>query len=132
MNPLIRIFMEGGIMMWPLILILLVVGALIVSTLLRLELGGGNDTIAIQRGLDGLLFWGGFAIVTGVLGSTLGLFKSIATVAKLGLSSPRALWIGVAESMISTIAGLAILAIAAIFWYLLRWRFLRTQHPRQL
>jgi hypothetical protein len=37
--------------------------------------------------------------------------------------------VGAAESMVSSIAGLAVFAVAGVCWYVLRWRFLATRHP---
>ncbi len=122
---LIRVFMEGGFLMFPLVFILFVLLLIILHILWHLLVRGGNDTAVIQSGLDGLLFWGGFAVVIGVLGTVVGYHKVMAHMAAHGLSSFRALWIGAAEGMVSSIAGLLVLAVAGAFWYLLRWRYLR-------
>ena len=124
MSALTRVFMQGGLLMWPLVLILLVVLGIALGTAWRILVRGGTDRIAVQQGLDGLLFWGGFAVVIGVLGSAIGYHKSISTVAKHGLANWRAVWIGSAEAMVTTIAGLAIIVVAGACWYALRWKFL--------
>jgi hypothetical protein len=129
MHASAQIFMQGGLLMWPLVFILLVLAGIALSTVWHLRTGGGNNTAAIQQGLDGLLFWGGFAVIIGVLGTAMGCFKSISAVSKYGLASPTALMVGAAESMVSSIAGLAVLAVAGVCWYVLRWRFLATRRP---
>lgn len=125
MHPLLRIFMEGGILMWPLVLIVLVVLGIFLRAMWHLYVKGGNDAVAVQSCLDGLLFWGGFAVVIGVLGSAIGYHKGMVAIVKRGLVNPRALWIGTAEGMVSTIAGLLVLIAAGSLWYVLRWRFLK-------
>ena len=129
MHPILRVFMEGGILMWPLVLIVLVICGIILRALLHLFLRGGNDANAIQSCLDGLLFWGGFAVVIGVLGSAIGYNKAMTAVVTRGLVNPRALWLGTAEGLVTSIAGLLILAAAGAAWYLLRLQYLRGRSP---
>jgi hypothetical protein len=125
----LHVFMEGGILMFPLVLIVLVLFGIVLRTLWHLFVRGGSDSVVIQSCLDGLLFWGGFAVVIGVLGSAVGYHKAMAAIVARGLASPRAVWIGSAEGMVSSITGLLVLAGAGACWYLLRWRYLRNRHP---
>ena len=120
-----RVFMEGGLLMWPLVLIVLVVFGIVVRASWHLVAHGGRDAFAIQSCLDGLLFWGGFSVVIGVLGSAVGYNKALTVLAQRGLAHPKALWAGAAEGMVSSIAGLLILAGAGACWYVLRWRYLK-------
>ena len=119
-----QIFMQGGVLMFLLALITLVLFGICLRTLWHLFARGGNDAPVIQNCLDSLLFWGGFAIVVGVLGTVVGYHKAMAAVVAHGLANPRYVWIGLAEGLVSSIAGLLILAGAGVCWYLLRWRFL--------
>ena len=84
--------------------------------------------MVIQSCLDGLLFWGGFAVIIGVLGSATGYNKALTVLAAKGTVNPSALLIGTAEGMVSSIAGLLVLAGAGTCWYLLRWRYLKDRH----
>lgn len=129
MHPILRVFMEGGILMWPLVLIILVMCGIVLRALLHLFLKGGNDSNAIQSCLDGLLFWGGFAVVIGVLGSAIGYHKAMSAIVARGLANPRALWIGTAEGLVTSIVGLLILAVAGAAWYLLRLQHIRGRSP---
>jgi hypothetical protein len=124
----LHVFMEGGILMFPLVLIVLVLFGIVLRTLWHLFVRGGSDSVVIQSCLDGLLFWGGFAVVIGVLGSAVGYHKAMAAVVARGLVNPRAVWIGSAEGMVSSITGLLVLAGAGECWYLLRWWYLRNRH----
>jgi len=45
-------------------------------------------------------------------------------IAARGIVNPRAVWIGAAEGMVSSITGLLVLAVAGALWYVLRWRHL--------
>ena len=128
---LIHVFMQGGFLMWPLVLIVLVLIGIILRTSWHLFVRGGTNAAVIQNGLDGLLFWGGFAVIIGVLGSVVGYHKAMANIAARGIVNPRAVWIGTAEGMVSSITGLLVLAVAGAMWYVLRWRYLSDrQTPR--
>ena len=121
-------FMQGGFVMFPLALIILVLIGLVLRTLWELFFRSGANTALVQNGLDGLLFWGGFAVILGLLGTVIGYNKGFAAIAARGLANPIYVWIGAAEGLVSTIAGLLVLAVAGLCWYVLRWRFL---HIRQ-
>ena len=127
-NTAVHIFMQGGLLMGFLVLIVLVIFGIVLRTLWHLFVRGGTDAAAIQNCLDGLLFWSGFAVLIGVLGSVIGYHKAMASIVARGLVNPRALWIGSAEGMVSSIAGLLVLAGAGGLWYLLRWQYLRLRH----
>ena len=125
LNQALQVFMQGGLLMWPLVLIVLVVLGIVVRACWLLFVRGGRDAFAIESCLDGLLFWGGFSVLIGVLGSAVGYHKALTVLAQRGLANPRALWAGGAEGMVSSIAGLLILAGGGACWYLLRWKYLR-------
>ena len=124
----LRVFMEGGFLMWPLVLIVLVLLGLVLRTLWELLFRGGTNTTLVQSGLDGLLFWGGFAVIIGVLGSVTGYHKSMSAMVAHGVANPRYIWVGAAEGLVPGIAGLAVLMVAGICWYILRWKSL--EHRR--
>jgi biopolymer transport protein ExbB/TolQ len=123
-----RLFMEGGFVMLPILLIVLVLFGLTLRTLWELVVRQGSNTALVQNGLDGLLFWGGFAVVLGLLGSVIGYNKSMSAVVARGLANPRFIWLGAAEGLVSTITGLLVLALAGLVWFALRWGFLRSRH----
>ena len=125
MHPLLKVFAQGGILMLPMVLITMVVAGIVLRALWHLYFRGGSNAAAIQSCLDSLLFWGGFAVVIGILGSAIGYHRVISAVVARGILNPRALWIGTAEGMVSTIAGLLVLAAAGSAWYLLRWQHLK-------
>jgi hypothetical protein len=125
---LTHVFMQGGLMMWFIVFIILVVFGIVLRTLWHLFVRGGTDSAAIQNCLDGLLFWGGFAVIIGVIGSAVGFHKGMSTIVARGLVNPRALWIGSAEGLVSSIAGMFVLGGAGVCWYLLRWQYLRVRH----
>jgi hypothetical protein len=125
LNQALHVFMQGGMLMWPLVLIVFVVFGIVIRASWHLFVRGGRDAFALESCLDGLLFWGGFSVIIGVLGSAVGYHKAMTVLAQRGLANPRALWAGGAEGLVSSIAGLLILAGAGVCWYVLRWQYLR-------
>ena len=121
------IFMQGGVTMFLLVLITLVLVGIVLRTLWHLFVRGGSDGAVIQNCLDGLLFWGAFAVVTGVLGSAVGYHKAMTVLVARGIANPIAIWIGSAEGLVSSIAGMLVLGGATACWYVLRWQYLRTR-----
>lgn len=124
---LIQFFIQGGPLMYPLVLIALVLFGIILRTEWHLIVRGGSDAAAIENCLDGLLFWGGFAVIIGVLGSVIGYHKALTAVIAHGVVNPRAVWIGSAEGLVTSIAGLFMLAVAGTLWFTLRWQFIRNR-----
>ena len=123
MLQLLRVFMQGGFAMWLLVLIMMVLTGIILRTAWLLSARRGIDSEAIQSCLDGLLFWGGFAVLIGVLGSAIGYHKAMSAVVKFGVVNPGAIFLGSAEGLVSTLAALLVLSFAGAFWFILRGRF---------
>jgi hypothetical protein len=121
------IFMQGGVVMFLLVLITLVLFGIVLRTLWHLFVRGGTDGAVIQNCLDGLLFWGGFAVIIGILGSVTGYHKAMAAVVAHGIVNPRAVWVGSAEGLVSSIAGMLVLGGAGVCWYFLRRQYLSTR-----
>ena len=99
---LIRVFAQGGPVMFPILLIGLVLAGLVARILWNLQVKGGADGEAIQSCLGGLLFWGVLAVVIGALGSALGYHKAMTAIVESGVVNPRLVWIGAAEGMVSS------------------------------
>jgi hypothetical protein len=123
------VFAQGGILMFPLVFILCVILGIACVGAWRLLVPTRNRLAGVQTSLDRLLVWGGFAVVIGFLGSAVGYYKAMSAVMKRGVVNPRLVWIGTAEGMVSTLAGLVVLIIAGILWFALRARYHRVRRP---
>ena len=124
-----ELFKQGGPMMWPLVVVLVVAISLAARTARHLARRNGGGTAVVQNGLDGLLFWGLLGLLFGVLGTVIGLFRGLMQMAAHGLRSPQALWTGLAESLVPTIGGFVALAAAGSLWFALRLWFTRRTSP---
>jgi hypothetical protein len=65
MSELMR---QGGVMMWPILLITLVIAGIALWALLRIRKVKDPDAV-LETGIDAVLFWGVWVIVVGLLGT---------------------------------------------------------------
>lgn len=70
--------------------------------------------------VNGILFWGCFAAVLGVLGQTTAIYLALSEIRHASELSPRVVVEGFMISFSPTLLGLAILTGAALFWYVLK------------
>lgn len=120
---MIRFLMEAGPLIWPILLLIPLIGLLVLWNalflLIRL-LTRREDSPARRRSIDGVLFWGGVAAVLGFLGQWTGIHKMTRVVAERGIVSPQAVAYGISESLLTPVAGMTVLVAAAFLWFFLR------------
>lgn len=116
---MIDAFVDGGVMMW----VMTVVGVLMVALSARaaLRLRGSSDDIAeATAGADAALFWGAFAGLLGVLGTLIGIMQAARAIGQAGEVTATLAWAGIRVTLISTVYGLLILLAGLLFWGALR------------
>lgn len=109
----------GGVPMYLLMLVAVVVAGIALVSSLRLRDVAALDP-ALEARIDGVLFWGAYAALLGVLGTTVGLFQTGGMIQQAGEASSQLLWSAVRLALTTSIAGLVIFALALIVWYALR------------
>lgn len=120
-------FATGGFMMWPILVCGLIVLGLAMKwsiTLFRGFTSGASTPAAI----DAILFWGAFAFILGVLGTTIGIVSMAQAIESAGAVSSMLIWEGVRVVLTSTLFGLSVLTLALIAWFVLRVRHRRLVH----
>ena len=93
----------------------------------RLFRPGAAGDLRTKAWLDSILFWGGFALIAGVLGTLLGIIVAAQSIeAAGGQVSPALAWGGIKVAMLSSAFGTLILALSSVVWFALqlRWRLL--------
>jgi hypothetical protein len=115
-------FFAGGVMMYPIALSALVALGLAAWSARRLWGSAPRVDARVEAGVDGVLFWGGFALLLGVLGTVVGIAVAAQAVEMLGEVHTTLVWGGIKVSLIPTIWGALILAVSAVAWYTLRVR----------
>lgn len=123
-------FIEGGIVMWPLLLVAVGVLVLVARTAVKVFDSADRVPEEIEGGLHTILFWGAFSAVLGLLGTTIGITQMAQAIMLAGAVEPMLVWGGVAVALPPVIFGLLILLVAAFCWLLLRQQLLRRRGGR--
>lgn len=112
-------FTDGGFLMW------FILGAGLVGLALAIDAGRKlpvetTETAALRAEIDGVLFWGGFASVLGLIGTLGGVVVMSRWLERAGEASASLIWGGFRVTLIPTAFGLVVLASSLLAWYGLR------------
>jgi len=123
---MITLWQALGMIRWPLTLSLFAVVALSALSCFRLFKPGAWGDLRSKVWVDAVLFWGGFAMVSGVLGTVVGVIVAAQAIEAAGAVSTALLWGGIKVALLSSALGLAILFFSSLAWFALqlRWRML--------
>lgn len=118
-----------GFMRWPLAFSLVAVVLLSLYSAGRLLRPGAGPDLLTKAWLDAVLFWGGFAMIAGVLGTLVGVVIAAQSIEAAGTVSTSLVWGGIKVAMLTSAFGTLILAFSALMWFglQLRWRFLEAR-----
>jgi hypothetical protein len=116
-----------GFIRWPLTLSFLAVAVLALWSTYRLFRSGAEPTLHTKAWIDAILFWGGFAFITGILGTLVGVIIASQFIEAAGQISTSLVWGGIKVSLLSSALGTMIMGFAALLWFALqlRWRLLQ-------
>lgn len=119
-------FEAVGVIRWPLLFSLGAVLGLSVVSGARLTSVASEASLRTKTWIDGILFWGGFAMICGVLGSLVGIIIAAQSIEAAGAISTTLIAGGLKLALLSSSFGVLILAFAALSWYTLqlRWRLI--------
>ena len=119
-------FSDGGFMMYPISFCAIMVLVLAGRTALRMNAEEPALGALARGAIDGVLFWGGYALVLGVLGTVVGVAIAAQAVEAVGEVHTTLVWGGIKVSLITTIYGLLVLLGGALLWFGLRHWHRRT------
>jgi hypothetical protein len=99
--------------------VLLGVVILIIAARRVMQLTGGGFVAGPEwdASVNGVLFWGGFAAVLGLLGQTVGIYIALTAIRAATEVAPWIVLEGFMVSFTPTLMGLAILTLALLIWY---------------
>jgi len=117
-------FAEGGFFMWPLLAIAVLIAVLAVWSGLRMRDADGPDPM-LETGIDAVLFWGGWGVVVGLLGTFGGIYQAAGAISRAGEVSAALVWGGIKVALTTTLFALLIFSIAALIWLGLRVAYRR-------
>jgi hypothetical protein len=121
-----EILYSMGFMRNPLMFSLLVVVGLALLSAARVFRPGAVPDRYTKAWIDAILFWGGFAVICGVLGTLVGIIIAAQSIEAAGEVSTALVWGGIKVALLTSAFGLLIMAFAALLWFglQLRWRLL--------
>lgn len=123
---MIELWESIGHIRYPLALSSAITLALILYSSVRLFEGDARPLPMTRTWTDSILFWGGFAFITGVLGTLVGIVLAAHSIEQAGTVSPSLVWGGIKVALYSSVVGLLVLAASSLAWFALhlRWRVL--------
>jgi hypothetical protein len=115
-----------GFMRYPLMFSLLTVTGLALLSAARVFRPRAVPDRHTKAWIDAILFWGGFAVICGVLGTLVGIIIAAQSIEAAGEVSTTLVWGGIKVALLTSAFGVMILAFAALLWFglQLRWRLL--------
>ena len=116
-----------GFIRWPLTFSFLAVVLLALWSATRLFRSEAEPDLHTKAWLDAILFWGGFAFITGILGTLIGIIIASQAIEAAGQISTTLVWGGIKVALLSSALGAMILGFAALLWFVLqlRWRLIQ-------
>jgi hypothetical protein len=115
-----------GFIRWPLVFSLLAVVFLSGLSTYRLFRPGAWGDLRTKVWIDAILFWGGFAVVAGALGTVVGVVLAAQSIEAAGEISTALVAGGMKVALLSAVFGLMILFFSSVIWFGMqfRWRML--------
>jgi len=119
---MIPLFLQGGMFMWVLLFLAVVIVVLIIKKTIQLFSGSDLSKGQIESGLNAIIFWGGFSVLLGFYAHFLGMVAAMEAISAANDISPAIVSHGYAVSLITILFGLLILMVSGIAWFVLRWK----------
>lgn len=113
-------FTAGGFFMWFVLGAGLIGLGLAADAGRKIFKGTAEATSGLRAEVDGVLFWGGFASVLGLIGTLGGVAVMARSMEQAGSASPAVIWGGLRVALIPTAFALIVLAACLLAWYGLR------------
>lgn len=118
-----------GFIRWPLLFATCFVVGLSLYSSVRLYRPSATPDLITKTWIDAVLFWGGFAMIAGVLGTLVGIVLAAQSIEAAGAVSTTLVWGGIKIALLSAAVGTLVLGFAALMWFSLqlRWRVLEAR-----
>ena len=118
---MISLFIQGGLFMWPLLLVAIVIIVLSIKKTIEITPTTKLNP-KIEKGVNAIPFWGAMAVLVGFLAHYWGITMAMDAITKANDISPSIVAQGYKVSLITIIFGLLIFMFSAIIWFILRWK----------
>ena len=123
-----QLWTDVGFIRWPLTFSVMAVIGLALMSAATLFGRDATAGLVAKTWIDAILFWGGFAVISGVLGSIIGVILAFQAIEAAGEVQATLVAGGIKVALLSSFFGVTILGFAALLWFGLqfRWRFLQS------
>ena len=125
------VWLAMGFMRYPLAFCFFAVLALALWSASKVFKPDASPEPATKAWIDAILFWGGFAVICGILGTLVGIIIAAQAIEAYGEVSPVLVWGGIKVAFLTSVFGVLILGFASLSWFVLqlRWRLLTAHQP---
>jgi len=123
---MISFFQSGGIFMWPLLVVAIIIVYLSVRKIVDLFFLDNQNQAQIKSGINAILFWGSFSVILGIFAHFVGIYLAMQAIMTAQDISPAIVAQGYALSLITILTGLVLFMISALIWLLLQWKYKKT------
>ena len=126
-EQLATVWNDFGFIRWPLTFSLFAVVGLSLMSAATLFGRNAIASLVAKTWVDAVLFWGGFAAISGVLGSIVGTIIAFQSIEAAGEVEATLVAGGIKVALLSSSFGALILGFAALLWFVLqfKWRMLQ-------
>lgn len=122
-----NVWVSMGFIRYPMAVTCVIILAVTLWCTVRLFGSGARADLQTKAWVDAILFWGGFALMTGVLGTLVGVILAASSIEQAGTVHATLVWGGMKVAILSSVFGLLIIAVASLAWFGLqmRWRLMQ-------
>lgn len=119
-------FVDGGVVMYPLLFVAIWVLVLAVRAVGRLRtLDAGARDVVAESDIDAILLWANVGLVVGLIGTLVGVSQAASAIELAGEAPAALIWAGIRVTLVSTIFGMVVFSFAAPVWFYLRRAYRR-------
>ncbi|HKJ02202.1 MAG TPA: MotA/TolQ/ExbB proton channel family protein [Longimicrobiales bacterium] len=124
-----KLWNEMGFIHWPLLVSLVAVTGLAIWAVVRLFVLDRGPDLRTKAWVDAVLFWGGFGMIAGVLGTLIGIIVAAQSIEAAAQVNAALVWGGMKVALLSSAVGMLILVWAGLLWFglQLRWRMMEAR-----
>ncbi|GJQ64631.1 MAG: hypothetical protein SCALA702_36840 [Melioribacteraceae bacterium] len=115
--------MQGGIFMWPLLIIAIAVIVIAARKANDLYMKEGLSKSQLEKGINTILFWGSFSIILGFFAHFMGVYNAMMAIQQAENVSPAIVAGGYGMSLITILFGFVIFIVSLLIWGVFRARF---------
>ena len=118
---MIGFFMQGGYMMWWLLIISIAILVLTIKNAVAIFQATGSQLQKIGDQLFAIFFWGIIAMVLGFFAHYHGIYEAMKAIMAASDISPAIVAEGYKFALTTILSGMFIFVWSGIFWFSLRW-----------